>query len=152
MFRAESSIDIAKNNREVLEWILDLDRYRLADTKIAAISHQPEIDENNTTGRARYRGRLRGLPTPFQWQTVSLTPWTQLDFATAPGQWTARLAQFAGGFVCEPIDDGTRLTHYEQFTFLSPVNRLFDPALRTWMERYLVDQELPELKRLIEAT
>lgn len=152
VIRAEASISIDRSPREVLEFVLDLDRYRQADTKITKVDHQPHLAENTTEGRARYRGRLRGLPTPPQWQLVQLDPWRSLRLCTAPDQWTARLAQFEGGFVCDETGSGaTTLTHYEQFDFRRPIHRLADPYLRKWMQRYLEDEELPRLKALIES-
>lgn len=153
MIRAEGSIVIDRSAREVLEFVLDLDRYRQADAKITNVSAQPTLGPENRTGRARYRGRLRGFPTPSQWQTISLQPWERVELATDPGQWTARVATFVGGFVCEEIDDGTtRLTHFEQFKFRAPLGWMIDRYLDRWMQRYLIDSELPQLKRLIEAT
>lgn len=153
VIRAEGSVVIERPPREVLEFVLDLDRYRQADTKIINVSQQPTLSPSKPQGRARYRGRLRGLPTPSQWQTVSLIPWERVDIRTEPGQWTAVMATFIGGFRCDPLgEDGTRLTHFEQFEFRRPANWLLDPYLRGWMQRYLVNDELPRLKSLIEAT
>ena len=139
-------ITIAATRRQVLEWILDLDRYRAADGKITQVDHQPSITPDERTGPARYRGRLRGLPTPSQWQTVTLEPWTKWELETEPGQWTSRLALFEGGFECEPLaDDMTRLRHYERFRFKmgEAVLRRF---LERWMQRYMDDVELPKLE------
>ena len=153
MIRAEGSIVIGRSPRQVLEFVLDLDRYRQADAKITSVSAQPSLGPDTRVGRARYRGRLRGLPTPSQWQTVSLYPWERLELATEPGQWTARLATFIGGFVCDEIGDGTtRLTHFEQFEFRAPMRWIADPYLGQWMQDYLTETELPQLKHLIEAT
>lgn len=150
MIRAEGTITIAATPRQVLEWILDLDRYRAADGKITRVHHQPTITPDQPTGRARYRGRLRGLPTPSQWQTVTLEPWTSLRLATEPGQWTAGLAHFEGGFECHPLPGGeTKLLHYEQFRFRVG-DAIFRYFLVGWMQRYLDDVELPLLKELIE--
>lgn len=153
MIRAEGSVVIERSPRKVLEYVLDLDRYRQADEKIVSISEQPHLDEQNRTGRARYRGRLRGFPTPSQWQTVALSPWDGLEFRTEAGQWTARLAMFVGGFGCEELEDGgTRLTHFEQFEFRGPGTWILDRYLGRWMQDYLIATELPRLKALIEGT
>lgn len=153
MIRAEGSIDIERSPREVLDFVLDLHRYRLADAKITSVTAQPTLTEDNCEGRALYRAKLRGIPTPSQWQIVSLVPWRRLDIRTEPGQWTAQIATFEGGFICEPRSDGTtHFTHFEQFDFRPPVKWLLDPYLDKWMQRYLVDDELPRLKTLIETS
>jgi hypothetical protein len=151
MIRAEGQITIDRSAREVLEFVLDLDRYRQADAKIVKVNDQPTVDEDQPAGRARYRGALRGIRTPPQWQIVTLTPWSAVRLHTAPNQWTARFARFEGGFECVPADGGgTRLTHYEQFDFraLAPAA---DRFLRTWLQRYIDDEEMPRLKSLIET-
>ncbi len=152
MIRAEASIVIDRSPREILEFVLDLDRYRQADAKITRVDHQPDLTGGTIEGRARYRGRLRGFPTPPQWQLVRLDPWRSLRLSTTPGQWTARLSTFEGGFVCEATTSGaTTLTHYEQFSFRPPISWLADPYLGGWMQRYLEDEELPRIKTLIES-
>lgn len=153
MIRAEGTVVIERSPREVLEFVLDLNRYRNADAKITSVTEQPTLDADNREGRARYRGRLRGFPTPSQWQIVSLVPWQRLELRTEPGQWTARFATFFGGFCCEEVESAcTRLTHFEQFDFRPPANWLFDRYLGNWLQDYLVRRELPKLKALIEAT
>lgn len=152
MIRAEGTVEIERAPREVLEFVLDLDRYREADAKITRVDAQPTLGEGQHTGRAHYRGRLRGIPTPSQWQILSLDPWRRLDLTTEPGQWTARMATFEGGFICEERYEGTTwLTHFEQFDFRPPAKWILEPYLNKWMQRYLVDIELPRLKALIEA-
>lgn len=151
MIRAEGDIVIDRSARTVIEFVLDLDRYRQADEKIARVSEQPLLGPDDREGRARYRGRLRGLPTPFQWQTVQLDPWRSLHLRTEAGQWTAAFATFEGGFVCEELAvHGTRLTHFEQFAFRPPASWILDSFIGNWMQRYLREVELPRLKALIE--
>jgi hypothetical protein len=153
MIRAEGNILIERTPRQVLEFVLDLDRYRQADTKISAVSHQPAISPEHCRGRARYRGKLRAIPTPSQWQVVELQPWKRLTLKTEPGQWTALAATFSGGFVCDETEEGhTNLTHFEQFDFRRPASWILDPYLDRWMQDYLTQLELPQLKRLIEES
>lgn len=153
MIRAEGSVQIDRPPREVLEFVLDLDRYRQVDEKITSVSSQPDLGEEQRTGRAHYRGKLRGFRTPSQWQVVSLDPWHRHDLKTEPGQWTARMAEFEGGFICDERDGGsTALTHFEQFDFRAPAKWILEPYLDGWMQRYLTDVELPRLKAMIEAS
>jgi hypothetical protein len=152
MIRAEGNILIERTPSEVLEFVLDLDRYRQADAKISAVLQQPAITPEHCRGRARYRGKLRAIPTPSQWQVVELQPWKRLDLTTEPGQWTALAATFAGGFICQETEDGhTNLTHFEEFHFRRPASWALDPYLDRWMQDYLTRVELPKLKLLIEG-
>lgn len=153
MIRAEGTVTIERSCRQVLDFVLDLNRYREADAKITSVTEQPSLGLENREGRARYRGRLRGFPTPSQWQVVSLVPWQSLELRTEPGQWTARFATFTGGFRCEELGSArTRLTHFEEFDFRPPARWIFDRYLGRWLQDYLVERELPKLKALIEAT
>lgn len=148
--RAQATTTIAADPRTVLEYISDLRRYRQADHKISTVHEQPSVSESSPRSRARYRGVLRGLPTPPQWQSVVLEPWTRLTLRSEPGQWTTRMAAFEGGFVCESIgEDTTRVTHYEQFDFHPMLRRLAESFLADWLQAD-IDQEMHRLKELIE--
>lgn len=149
--RAESTITIAAGPRTVLEYVSDLSRYREADHKISTVHEQPSVSETSPQSRARYRGRLRGLPTPPQWQSVLLEPWSRLTFRSEPGQWTTRIAAFEGGFLCEPAADGpTTVTHYEEFRFHRVLRPLAEAFLADWLQED-IDQEMHRLKELIES-
>lgn len=149
--RAEATITIAAEPRAILEYVGDLRRYRQADRKITTVHEQPSVSEASPRSRARYRGRLRGLPTPPQWQTVVLEPWTRLTLRSEPGQWTTRLATFEGEFVCEPADDGrTRVTHHEQFDVHRALRPLATWFLGAWLQQD-IEEEMQRLKQLVEG-
>lgn len=79
--------------------LVDLYRYKLADHKITKVVDRPVLDASGN-GVARYRGRLRGMPTPVDTNFVSLQAWEKLTFQGAPGVWTRRLVDFTGTFHC----------------------------------------------------
>lgn len=149
--RAEATITIRAQPRRILSFVADLRRYRRADRKIAAVHNLPSVSEDALRSRTRYRGRLRGLPTPAEWQTVTLEPWERLTLRSEPGQWINTMAIFEGGFVCQPIDQSTtEVTHYEHFHF----NPLLRPLARAFLARWLqhdLEDEMERLKELIEA-
>ncbi|MFD3707526.1 SRPBCC family protein [Nocardia sp. NPDC058658] len=151
MIRAEASIHIDAGQREVLESVSDLELYRQADTKITKVLHPPVVSEVMPHSRTRYRGRIRGIPTPPEWQSVELVPWRTLTFESEGGQWTNMLVHFIGGFVCEPQPDGgTTVLHFEQFTFKGPARWIAEPTLRAWLQRD-IEREVQDLKILIET-
>jgi len=86
--------------RAVLEWILDLERYRQADPKVGPVKEPVRLDEEGL-GRVRYRGRLVGVPTPVDTQDVHLERWHRLTLTGAPGVWTRWFVDFEGTFECE---------------------------------------------------
>lgn len=149
--RAEATIQIDAAPRTVLEFVADLRRYKRADHKIAAVQSQPSVDPASPRSRARYRGRLRGLPTPPEWQSVVLEPWTRLTLRSEPNQWTNRIATFEGGFICEQVnDEATQVTHYEQFNFNGALRAVAEAFLADWLQRD-IEQEMQRLKDLIET-
>lgn len=143
MLRIEASVQIARPPQVILDWISDLDRYRRADRKITSVRLQEP-------GRVRYRGRLRGLPTPLDEQTVHLEPGHSLRFRGAP-RWTRRLLDFDGGFTCDSAGGGTIVVHDEQFGFKpAPVRWLAEWWLGAWLQAD-IEAEVLRLKDLVEA-
>lgn len=150
MLRAEGSIVIAAEPQEILEFVLDLDRYRLADPKIGAVKQAAVLDEQGR-GQTRYRGRLRGLTTPVDTQEIELTRWSKLRFRGSPGVWTRRLTDFEGGFDCKAVEGGTLVTHTETFWFKpAPVAWLAEAYLGKWM-RSEMPKEMDLMKHFVEA-
>lgn len=149
--RAEASITIRAPAKQILQFVCDLERYRQADHKIATITQQPTVSPESPTALTRYSGRLRGVPTPPEWQIVHLEPWSRLTLRSKPGQWTNRFATFEGGFICDDLDDERCLvTHYEQFTWHPAVEPLAERALANWLQDDIED-EMQRLKTLIET-
>lgn len=151
MVHAEAEVQIERSPEQILRWVLDLDRYKLADQKITKVVDRPVLDASGN-GVARYRGRLRGLPTPVDTNLVSLQAWEKLTFQGAPGAWTRRLVDFTGTFQCTPTGDGsTTLRHTETFHFHpAPMERLADRVLGRWLQRE-IETEVHRLKELIET-
>jgi Polyketide cyclase / dehydrase and lipid transport len=144
------SIVVRATAREVLELVADLDRYRLVDTKIVAVLKGCDLSTGDT-GTTRYRGRLRGIPSPIDSNDVTLTRWSRIDFVGSPGSWVRRLVDFHGWVTCEPTDDGTLVTHGEEFRFYPPGRWVMEPWLRTWLQHDL-DHELHRLAAAVEHT
>lgn len=150
MVQAEAVIDIARSPREILEWILDLERYRQADRKITKVIDQPVLSADGV-GTVRYRGRLRGIPTPADTNVVTLDRWRGLSFDGAPGLWTRRLVDFHGTFECTATPDGTTLRHAETFRFRPKmIDTLAERILSRWLQQE-IEIEVHRLKELIEA-
>ena len=57
----EATTTVRATPDEIIEFVLDLKRYRQADNKIG---HVGAIERHGTTGTTRFAGRLRGLPGP----------------------------------------------------------------------------------------
>lgn len=150
MVHAEAEIQIERSPEQILRWVLDLDRYKLADQKITKVVDRPVLDASGN-GVARYRGRLRGLPTPVDTNLVSLEA-EKLTFQGAPGIWTRRLVDFTGTFECTSTGSGsTTLRHTETFHFHpAAMERLAGRVLGAWLQRE-IEIEVHRLKELIES-
>ena len=131
--RAEATRVVPATSREVLEFVLDLERYRQADAKIGRITRPVVLDEHDE-GRTRYWGRLRGLPPAPDTNIVRLDRWKELTFTGAPGQPARLLLDFTGRFACTDVDGGCRLTHGYELTFRRPVRWVYEPLLRGWLQ------------------
>ena len=115
--------------QDVLEFALDIDRYRQVDPKFRKVyRHRMDGD----AGEIRYSGTLRGIPTPPDTQSIRLTRWIRLDYKSVPSPLN-HLARFHGWFECDERDDGTHVHHREQFEFSPLVAWLAAPILRRWL-------------------
>jgi hypothetical protein len=142
----EGSAVIQRSPQDVLEFALDLDRYRRVDPKFRKIyRHHMRGDE----GEVRYSGTLRGIPTPADTQSIRRTRWTRLDYESVPSPLN-RLARFHGWFECEERENGTFVRHREQFDFSPAIAWLAAPILERWLQEQ-VRQEVRELKRQLET-
>ena len=128
----------------MLEFVLDVDRYRRADLKIGRV-HWMRRDGN--TGLVRHGGRLVGLPAPAVTLSFELTPYSRLDFRGEEMLWPLR--GFDGFFACEESPEGTLVAHRECFV-LGP---LVGPGFRLLFGRWLsrdTPAEVLRMKRILE--
>ena len=142
----EATITIARTPKDVLEFVLDLDKYRHADHKFHRIHY---VRRENNHGRVKYSGRLRGIPTPTDVQEWRLEPHKRLEFKSVPSLWPGMVASFEGFFACEEVTEGTAVRHREAFRFRPPFSWLAVPFLRSWLQRD-VEAEVLRLKHLLE--
>ena len=79
------------------------------------------VERNGNRGRARYAGRMRGLPGPAETVDWELEPWSRLHFWSTPSFWPGILYQFDGLFTCEETAEGTRVRHREAVSLRPPL-------------------------------
>ena len=139
VLRAEATRVVPATSREVLEFVLDLERYRQADTKIGRVTRPVVLDENDE-GRTRYWGRLRGMPPAPDTNDVRLQRWRELTFTGAPRHPARLVLDFTGRFTCTDTDGGCRLTHSYEMAFRRPFRWVYEPLLRGWLQRELDDE------------
>jgi hypothetical protein len=129
---ARASTTVQATPREVLEFVLDMERYRQADHKIRHVSSVDGPDKSGA-GSVKMWGRLRWGPATPDRQNFHLDRWQRLTLTGAPRQPARLVFDFVGTFECEPTEAGTLVTHAYEFTFHRPF-RLMEPFLREWLQ------------------
>jgi hypothetical protein len=137
---------VAVSPAEVLEFVLDLDRYRQADHKIGRVG---PVKRDGAGGTAVFSGRIKGLPGPSGTYPFTLTP-TSLIFGSPIAGAARWFLNFEGSFECEVSGEETVVTHREVFDFKPPWRWFLDPFLRRWLENDTTEEML-RLKALIEG-
>ncbi len=144
MIVGEASATVVVPPREVFEFVLDLDRYRLADHKIGRVG---AVNRNGDRGTVTFSGRIRGLPGPSGTYPFALTP-SRLEFGSAIAGAARWFLDFEGTFDCAVTDRGTVVTHREVFDFKRPWRWVLEPLLRRWLESD-VGEEMVRFKELV---
>jgi polyketide cyclase/dehydrase/lipid transport protein len=141
----EGTASIRRTPRDILEFVLDVDRYRRADLKIGRVHH---VYREGNKGMVRHNGRLLGLPTPAVTLSFELTPHSRLDFNGLAVPWP--LEAFEGSFTCEEGAEGTRVVHRDCFRFGPLIGRLFEVVFGGWLARD-TPAEVQRMKSILEA-
>ena len=144
MISGEGTALIRRPARDILEFVLDFERYRQADTKIRKVHG---VERNGNEGVLRYSGRIRGIPTPMVEHAWRLIPYSRLEVRSLTRD--LLLDRFAGLFTCEETAEGTRVTHRETFVFHPAVSGLIERFLRGWLARD-VATEVGRMKDILE--
>jgi hypothetical protein len=145
MIVGEATTTVAAAPREVVEFVLDLKRYREADRKIGRVG---PIQRDGDTGTVALRGRIKGLPGPS-----GVYPFTATESRLQVGSPIAGAArwflEFEGTFDMRETADGTVVTHREAFSFKPPWRWIAEPVLRRWLEGDTAE-EMVRFKDVIE--
>jgi hypothetical protein len=142
MVVVEASQVVRAGPGEVLELVMDLERYRAADRKIRRVRW---VEREGDMAVACFWARFRGVPV-LATQRMSLTPGKRIEVRNVPS-WQDRIVRFEGSFECEPEDGGTLVTHRYRFDFRGPFRLVAEPLVRGWMERDIAE----EVSRIAEV-
>jgi hypothetical protein len=129
---------VAAEPAQVLEFVLDVDRYRQADHKIRRVRH---LERHGDDVVVAMWTRVRGVPVAAR-QRMHLTPGERIDVYNEPS-WQDRFTGFHGEFICQGAPGGTEVTHRYTFTFKGPA-RAVAPLLRGWLA-HDIEQEVVRL-------
>ncbi len=140
---ASAETTVVASPREVLEFALDLDRYRQVDPKILRVWGVTGPDAEGH-GSVNLIGRVQGMPPAPDRHRFTLVRWSDLTFTGAPRHPARLTYDFTGRFHCEPAGDGTTLVrHSYELRFKGPF-RLMEPRVGRWLTRQ-VQAEVDDL-------
>jgi hypothetical protein len=145
MIVGEATATVAVTPREVVEFVLDLNRYRQADRKIGRVG---PIHRDGDRGTVRFSGRIKGLPGPSGVYPFTVTD-SRLRFGSPIGGAAQWFLDFEGTFDMQEGPDGTVVKHREAFVFKRPWRWFVEPLLRRWLEADTAE-EMIRFKRVIE--
>jgi Polyketide cyclase / dehydrase and lipid transport len=136
---AEATVSVQASPQAVLEFVLDVDRYREVDRKIIRVSSVDKPDIHGK-GSVKIWGRLGWLPPAPDRQDFHLEQWSRLRFVGARRQPARAVFDFVGTFACSPpVDGATTVTHAYEFTFKGPF-RIVERFLKRWLQREIEDE------------
>jgi hypothetical protein len=144
MITVEADAVINRPAEDILEFVMDAERYRQADHKLWRVR---SVNRQGNEAVIRMIGRARGVPMVTS-QRMVLTPGQRIDVRNVPS-WQDRLYDFTGTFECEPAVDGIRITHRYVFDFHEPVRPFAEAFLRRWLDQD-IHAEMRRLKDLLE--
>jgi Polyketide cyclase / dehydrase and lipid transport len=136
---------------DVLEFVMDIERYAEVDAKIRPIFW---ARRDGDTMEFQFRPKLPGipLPAPKVVQRVSLTPGKRIDITNAPSPHNKianRVSRFQASFVCDSVDGGTQVTRTVEITFPAVVRWLLEPRLARRLPA-AVEDEIAQAKDHLE--
>lgn len=133
---------------EILEFVMDIERYQLIDDKI-----RPVLWARRDGERVEFacRPKLGGIRIPgaavVQW--VQLTPSRRIDIGLVPSIWT-RLADFHATFEVTAVEGGTLVDRRLTFSFSPALRWLLQPVLAKRLPGEVQD-ELRRAKDYLES-
>lgn len=135
---AKASAEISASPQEVLEFVLDLEQYKLVDQKIVRVVSVDGPDRNGR-GSVKMWARMGVLPPALDRQDFTLERWHRLTFTGAARQPGRLVFDFVGTFDCQPANSGTIVQHAYEFRFRGPF-RLIGRVLGDWLQDQLEDE------------
>lgn len=136
--------------RELLEFVMDIERYAEIDRKIQPVSW---AERDGDFLEFECRPKVAGVPQPKVVQQVRLTPWSRIDITLSPpprNRMQHAFAKFNASFECVEVPEGTRVTRTLNFSFHPATRWLLEPLLRRRLPGEVRD-EIALAKRHLEG-
>lgn len=145
----DAEVLIRTTATEVLDFILDVERYRTVDPKIGTI-HWIRRSPDGREVTFRFTPQLGPLPAVVRsTQRVTRVGDHAVSIAALPS-WVDRLAQFHGSLSTAPAQEGVLVRRRLEFWLAAPLRPTLGPVLRRWLARD-VPAELAAVRQTLEA-
>jgi hypothetical protein len=146
---ASATALVDSSPQEILEFVLDIHRYREVDRKIIRVG-RIEGPDSLGNGSVSLWGRIGWIPPAPDRQDFRLERWSKLTFTGAARQPSRLVFDFRGTFDCNLSPDGrTSVTHAYEFRFKGPF-RFFERFVTPWLQREITT-EVGELAALMSS-
>ena len=150
MIQVEVVETIAVTPEQVLDLVMDIERYAEVDAKI-----RPVLWARREGHRLEFacRPKLGGVRQPKVVQFAELTPGQRVDIGLLPkphNRLAHAMAHFEASFECVAVTGGTQVTRRLRFTFTPAVRWLMEPLFRRRLLREVHD-EINLAKSYLEA-
>lgn len=135
---------------ELLEFVMDIERYAEVDDKIKPILWRRR---SHNLLEFACRPKLAGLRQPKVVQRVQLTPGERVDIGLAPlptNRLAHAMADFRASFICRAVDHGTEVTRTLEFRFTPMLRWLLEPLFRRRLDAE-VREEITRAKQHLET-
>lgn len=135
---ASATAEVAATPQEVLEFVLDLHRYKEVDPKIVRVV---SVAGPNGEGQGSVKmwARMRWMPPAPDRQDFVLERWNRVTFTGAARQPARMIFDFTGTVECQDCEAGSELTHAYEFRFKGPF-RWVERVLKSWLQRQIEEE------------
>ena len=133
----------------MLEFILDVERYKAVDSKIGTI-HWVHRSRDKREVTFRFTPRLGPLPGVVRsTQRVTRIGDHAVSITALPSR-VDRLARFRGSMNVTPVDDGVLVRRRLEFWITPPLRPVLGPVLQRFLDRD-VPAELAAVRNVLES-
>lgn len=138
MIEIRRSVVICRPVDEVLEFVMDIERYQHVDIKIKPVER---VSRTATRTEFYFRPRLGSIrvPGPKVGSSMRLTPGKRIDVALLPTP-MQRFTDFHACFEITAVAGGTEVLRTLVFTFRPPLSWTFEPILRRRLPAEVEDE------------
>lgn len=148
MIEVQRRVVIDRSVQDVLEFVMDIERYQQIDAKIRPVER---VIRTATRTEFHFQPRLGGvrMPGPKTGTRMQITPGQRIEITLTHNP-IRRFSDFHASFEVSAVDGGTEILRTLVFTFRGPLTWLAEPLLRRRLPAE-VEDELRQAKDYLEG-